>query len=93
MEVLKFLWALFIAVDRVCNVLLLGDALHTISGRVGYNAKHHRNWFWISAEVFIDTLFFWEKHHCRRATAWEYKIGVRGRVKQGVHLFQTVKTT
>lgn len=55
-----------IAIDQLANTLLGGDADETLSARAHrMRVKGHRYWGWTAA--FIDTLFFWDKHHCLKA--------------------------
>ena len=52
------------AVSRLLNVLLLnGSPDESISGRA-----HRENW---EIEIWIDRIFFWQKHHCMDAYLWD----------------------
>ena len=64
----NFFIRILIWLDQGGNVLYLnGSEDHTISGRTGYKAMTTGKWYWLAAEKFIDTLFFWQKNHCRNA--------------------------
>lgn len=58
-----------IALDQLANTLLCGYADETMSARAW---RHHvdgsRTW----PCRLIDTLFFWQKDHCK--TAWESEM-------------------
>lgn len=61
-----------IALDQFFNVFLLnGSEDQTISGRVGYKAMTVGSWPWLLAEKVINTLFFWDKDHCRSSIEWD----------------------
>ena len=61
---------LAIAIDQLFNAVLGGRPDHTISGRCGYHAKNGKKWA-IVCEKIIDTLFFWQKNHCRESIEWD----------------------
>ncbi|KGJ92037.1 hypothetical protein [Colwellia psychrerythraea] len=68
----SYILRLLIAVDQLFNVLLLnGNEDHTISGRVGYRAKKTNKWYWLSLEKIINTLFWFDKNHCRNSIEWD----------------------
>ena len=61
-----------ITVDAGFNVLLLnGSEDHTISGRVGYKALTTQKKRWLYAEKFINTLFWFDKDHCRESIEYD----------------------
>lgn len=63
---------LLVAADQFLNVLLLnGSEDHTISGRIGYKALTVGAWYWLMAERIIDTIFFFDKKHCRNSIEWQ----------------------
>lgn len=63
---------LMIAIDQVFNVLLLnGSEDHTISGRVGYKALVTHKKRWLYAEKIINTLFWFDKDHCRESIEYD----------------------
>lgn len=68
----SYILRLLIAIDQFFNVLLLnGDEDHTISGRVGYRAKKTKKWYWLALEKIINTLFWFDKNHCRSSIEWD----------------------
>lgn len=68
----SYILRLLIAIDQVFNVLLLnGNEDHTISGRVGFKAHTTRQWYWLIAERFINTLFWFDPDHCRTSIEWD----------------------
>lgn len=54
-------WLLNIAIwfDQGANVFLGGSPDETLSARAWRNRERHSAWVW------IDTLFFWQDHHCK----------------------------
>ena len=65
-----YVFRVLIALDQFGNALLGGRPDHTISGRVGYYALKNKQWA-LNAERVINTLFFWDKDHCRRSIEWD----------------------
>ena len=64
----SYILRLLIAIDQVFNVLLLnGSEDHTISGRVGYKAMVTKKKRWLFLEKVINTIFFFDKDHCRNS--------------------------
>lgn len=61
---------LFLAIDQLLNVLLLGSADETLSARA-YRAENNKLIFGKIFRPIIDLLFFWQntegKGHCRQA--------------------------
>lgn len=71
-RVFKYLFNVLIAIDQLFNVLLLnGKPDHTISGRVGYKSLTTGKWYWLLLEKAINTLFFFDKDHCRTSIEWD----------------------
>ena len=67
-----YYWRLMLALDQLFNVLLLnGNEDHTISGRVGYKALTTNAWYWLVLEKIINTIFFFDKDHCRSSIEWD----------------------
>ncbi len=63
---------LMISIDQFFNVLLLnGSEDHTISGRVGYKALTTQKKRWLYAEKLINTLFWFDKDHCRESIEYD----------------------
>jgi len=63
---------LAIAADQFFNVLLFnGSEDHTISGHVGYNALRLKSRRWLAAQKIINTLFWFDKDHCRKSIEWD----------------------
>lgn len=63
---------LLLTIDAFFNVLILdGSEDHSISGRVGYEALTTGKKNWLRAEKAINTLFFWDKDHCRNSIEWD----------------------
>ncbi len=61
-----------ISIDQFFNVLLLnGSEDHTISGRVGYKALTTKKKRWLYAEKLINTLFWFDKNHCRESIEYD----------------------
>lgn len=55
-----------IALDQLINTLFRGWADETVSARAHRNAmKGVRKW--IYGRHLIDTIFFWDKEHCRKS--------------------------
>ena len=68
----NYFYKLLVAFDQFLNVLLLnGSEDHTISGRVGYKALTVGSWYWLLLERIIDTIFFFDKSHCRNSIEWQ----------------------
>ena len=60
---------ILVAVDQLANTFLGGMADETLSARAWRNhLKGRRSWPY----KLIDTLFFWQKDHCR--TAYESEV-------------------
>lgn len=55
---------LLVAASRLLNTLLGGRHNEMLSSRL----YRERNWFGV---FVIDTIFFWEKDHCRASYEWE----------------------
>ena len=63
---------LMIAIDQVFNVLLLnGSEDHTIRGSVTSTTLVTRNKRWLYAEKIINTLFWFDKDHCRESIEYD----------------------
>lgn len=45
------------------NVLLLGHSAQTLCGRA--YALRHTSLFWAAAYKVLNTIFFWDRDHCR----------------------------
>lgn len=61
-----YLLALLIAIDQLVNALLCGQPDETLSSRAHrMRVKGHRYWGWTARA--IDTVFFWDRDHCRKA--------------------------
>ena len=62
-----------VLLDCIVNVLLGGKFRETLSSRAHrMRLKQQPVWGWTAA--FIDTLFFWEPHHC--FNQWNYEVTV-----------------
>ena len=58
-----------VAIDQLVNTLFCGMADETLSARAWrHHLKGERTWL----VKLIDTLFFWQKDHCR--TAYESEV-------------------
>tara|TARA_R110000744_G_scaffold147612_7_gene260586 strand:+ start:1368 stop:1658 length:291 start_codon:yes stop_codon:yes gene_type:complete len=69
-----FLRVLIILTAAFNVIILNGDEDHTTSGRIGWKAKFTGKKRYLIAEKFINTLFFWDKDHCRKSIELdEYK--------------------
>ena len=68
--VFDYLWRVLIGLDQLGNALLGGRPDHTISGRVGYASKIGK-WWGRPAEIFIDTLFWFDPDHCQKAIEYD----------------------
>lgn len=54
------------SLSQTANAWLLGgNEDHTISGHVGHMAKTTHKLRWLLAEKLINTLFWFDKNHCR----------------------------
>ena len=61
-------WHLAIAFDQLCNAILGGHADETISSRIYRHAAERKpKRYWVWAYKTINTIFFWQKNHCRGA--------------------------
>lgn len=59
---------ILILITALFNVLILnGSEDHTTSGRVGYKAKTTNKKRWLLAEKVINTIFWFDKDHCRKS--------------------------
>lgn len=68
----SYILRLMIAIDQFFNVLILnGDEDHTISGKVGYRAINSDKKRWKYAEKIINTLFWFDKDHCRNSIEYD----------------------
>lgn len=68
----SYILRVLIAIDQLFNVVFLnGDEDHTISGHVGYMALTEGKWYWLLAELAINTLFFFDKDHCKNSIEWD----------------------
>lgn len=63
---IDYILQLLIWIDQGFNVLLGGKADETLSSRA-YRADRGNKRFGKFFRPMIDTLFFWEKDHCRMA--------------------------
>lgn len=61
-----FVYNLFIAIDQLLNVLLLGHPDETLSSRA-YRADRDGKVFGLIFRPLIDTIFFWQERHCHAA--------------------------
>ena len=55
----SYLQMVLIALDQLANAILCGSCDETLSARC-YREKRHLRYV-------IDTLFFWQKNHCKMA--------------------------
>ncbi len=61
-----YLLQVFLALDQFFNTLFGGYADETLSSRAHrMREKKQRYWWWVAGA--IDTLFFWQKDHCKHA--------------------------
>jgi len=60
----KYIVQVLIGIDQLGNAIFGGWADETLSSR-SYRLHHKKGW--LIAEKFINTLFFFEKDHCRMA--------------------------
>jgi len=68
----SYIFRLMVSIDQLLNVLLLnGSEDHTISGHVGYRALVTHKKKWLYAERFINTLFWFDKGHCRESIEYD----------------------
>ena len=71
----QYMFNIVLGMDQFINVLLLGDADDTISGRCGRAiASGKSKWFVKLLAPFIDLVFlklFDEKHHCQNSIETE----------------------
>ncbi len=68
----NYILKLLISIDQFFNVLLLnGNEDQTISGRVGYRSYATGKWYWLVLEKIIDTVFFFDKGHCKKSIEWD----------------------
>lgn len=65
-NILSWLWQNFIAVDQLLNTLTGGMADETISSRA-YRAEVKGRIFGRIFRPLIDTILFFDKHHCFNA--------------------------
>jgi hypothetical protein len=64
---LRYLVNLFLAVDQVANTVLLGHPDETISSRLG-RAIGQERYIWVKPlRILVDTLFFFDKDHCKNS--------------------------
>ena len=68
----KYFHQLVIAVDQLFNAVLAGWADETLSSRA-YRCRDVRKWRIIMR--VIDSLFFWQDGHCKRAYLYELEQG------------------
>lgn len=68
----KYFQQVLIAIDQVFNTLLAGWADETLSSRA-YRSRGKRRWY-ITMKL-IDTLFFWQDEHCKKAYLFELQQG------------------
>lgn len=57
--------------DMKINAILGGRITHTISGRVGYNAIKTGHRRYRIGEFIINTLFWFDPHHCFKSINWD----------------------
>ena len=67
---MRYLINIVIAVDQGINALLAGDPDETLSARA-WRQRHKPRWAVIGR--MIDTIFFWQKDHCKSAYHSEFK--------------------
>lgn len=70
-SIAEFFFQLFLTIDQLFNVLLLGYADETLSARA-WRAYDKRRTFGLIFKPLIDALFFWQKQpndmgHCYNA--------------------------
>ncbi len=67
----QYLFSILLGVDQLGGSIIYGLEDWTISSVAHFDAKNnHNKWF----ERFINTLFFWEKEHCKNSFEKEYTV-------------------
>ena len=74
------LMQVLIAIDQLANTILNGYADETLSSWA--HRRQHKNKFLKYGRIFIDTLFFWQKDHCRTAYMSEINRKQFPRIKE-----------
>ena len=59
------LMQVLIAIDQLANTIFNGYADETLSSRA--HRRQHKNRFWKYGRIVIDTIFFFQKEHCKKA--------------------------
>lgn len=61
----RYFTNVLIGIDQLINAILKGCPDETLSARAFRNQKQSKVAY--LTRVFIDTLFFWQKEHCKHA--------------------------
>lgn len=69
-DIKRYIMNILISIDQLLNAILFGSPVHTISGRVGYNALLKNKWA-ISLQFIINLIFFMDKDHCYNSIEWD----------------------
>lgn len=64
---LKFIKNLLLSIDQTGNVFLMGSADETISARSYREGELNGKKYWKLMRSFVDTLFWFEKDHTKKA--------------------------
>ena len=59
------IYQIIIALDQLANALAFGWADETFSARCW--RQRHKNRFWGFMRCLVDSVFFFEKNHCKQA--------------------------
>ena len=64
---IRFVVNILLSLDQLLNTLLLGHPDETLSSRLG-RAMGKERYVWVKwLRVFVDTLFFFDKDHCKNS--------------------------
>lgn len=58
------IWQILLGIDQLLNTILGGWSDETFSARC-YRLRSNRKWY--IAMIVVNTIFFWQKHHCQES--------------------------